>query len=128
MRESAIPGEGGDKVRKLAIALCVCVIGWRAGAEYLPSMPVASSQHTLTDECCDDLAERLKAFQRDGADKLKSGEFKTTTDFESWSGAGWLQAEREAFRPLDEAEGHAVYADDWRAEFETLWRGWGGVD
>lgn len=116
-------------MRKIAIALCVCVIGWRVASPHIPSVSVAtSSSHTLVDDRCDDLAVRLKKFYRTGADKIKSGDFKTNADMEAWSGAGWLSAEREAFKPLDEAEGHAVYADDWRAAFEKLWRDWGGVD
>lgn len=115
-------------MRKIAIALCVCVIGWRVASPHLPAISETHSEHTLTDECCEDLAHRLKAFQKQGANKLKSGEFKTTSEFEAWSGAGWLSAEREAFKPLDEAEGHAVYAEDWRSEFEKLWRAWGGAE
>ncbi|CAB4177816.1 hypothetical protein UFOVP1004_8 [uncultured Caudovirales phage] len=115
-------------MKKISIALCVCVIGWRVAGSCLPSVSAVGTSQTLTDECCEDLAKRLKAFQREGASKLKAGEFKAATDFESWSGAGWLAAEREAFKPLDEAEGHAVYADDWRAAFEKLWTGWGGAE
>lgn len=115
-------------MRKIAIALCVCVIGWRVAIPHLPSVVVASPGHTLTDECCEDLAKRLKEFQRQGAGKIKAGEFKTATEFESWSGAGWLKAEREAFKPMDDAEGHAVYADDWRSAFAKLWSEWGGAD
>lgn len=116
-------------MRKIAIALCVCVIGWRVASPHIPSVLVAtSSSHTLVDDCCNDKAKRLKEFFRLGADKLKSGEFKTTTEFEAWSGAGWNAVDKEAFKPIDEAEGHAVYAEDWRAAFEKLWRDWGGVD
>lgn len=115
-------------MRKIAIALCVCVIGWRVASPHIPSVVATNPSHTLTDECCDDLAKRLKEFQRTGAAKLRAKEFKTNAEFESWSGAGWLSAEREAFKPLDDAEGHAVYADDWRGAFEKLWSEWGGAD
>jgi len=115
-------------MKRLAIvAVLLAFVGWREYGDQIkwPDPPQATSQ-TLADECCQDFAKRIKSFYREGARKIEAGEFKTTSDIEAWAAANWLKCDREAFKPIDDAEANATFDTDWRASFASKWKEWGG--
>lgn len=111
--------------RYLIVAALLGFAAYQEFGGYLPTKPAAVNQ-TIIDECCDDFAVRAKKFYADGSKKLASGELKTAADAEAYASAGWMSAQKEAFRPIDEPEANAVFAKEWQSEFARLWKEFSG--
>ena len=110
--------------RYLIVAALLGFVAFREYGDKLTIPQPTPVAETVVDECCRDFANRAKKFYADGSKKMP--EFASAADAEAYAVAGWQQAEREAFKPLDEREANAVYAKDWRAEFGRLWKEFAG--
>ena len=110
--------------RYLIVAALVGFVAFREYGDKLQLPEPQAASETVVDECCRDFAVRVRKFYADGSAKMP--DFKSAADAEAFAVAGWQQAEREAFKPLDEREANAVYAKDWRAEFGKLWKEFAG--